>query len=36
MIARTAGLQSWETVASRYLEVIEGAAKHAGRLRVQE
>ncbi|MHB1142289.1 MAG: glycosyltransferase [Sulfuricaulis sp.] len=35
-IARTAGLQSWETVASRYLAVIEDAAKHAGRLRIQE
>jgi glycosyltransferase involved in cell wall biosynthesis len=35
-IARTAGLQSWETVASRYLDAIEGAAKHAGRLRAQQ
>jgi glycosyltransferase involved in cell wall biosynthesis len=36
VIARTAGLQSWETVASRYLAVIEDAAKRAGRLRTQK
>lgn len=36
VIARTAGLQSWETVASRYLAVIEDVAKRAGRLRTQK